>query len=63
MNAKNTEGSNGTQELSKDLWLKRGIVPEYMQLLCRRVIPIRLLESVSEILAMLLKQCVATWIP
>ena len=63
MNPKNIEESDCTEELSEDLWLERGIVPECMQLFCGGIVAVRLLENVSEVLAMLLKQCVASWIP
>lgn len=55
MNPKNAESCGSTEELTENLRLKR-IIPCDVQLLCRDIITVRLLKSVSELPNILLKE-------
>lgn len=56
MNPKNVESCGSTEELTENLRLKRRIIPRGVQLLCRDIITVRLLKSVSELPNILLKE-------
>lgn len=56
MNPKNAESCSSTEELTENLRLKRRIILCGVQLLCRDIITVRLLKSVSELPNILLKE-------
>jgi hypothetical protein len=56
MDSKNAESCGSTEELTENLRLKRWIIPCGVQLLCRDIITVRLIKSVSELPNILLKE-------